>query len=216
MPLLANEQLLIVTVPDWSASQGKLVAYTWIEGEWQLALQPFPVQIGRNGMAWGPGLHDGTFNKSPLKQEGDGKSPAGIFPLESLYGYEDLTTKMDYLKVDRNTFCVDDPKSKYYNQIVHGDEVEKDWTSAETMRMESDVYKYGIVVGYNTNPAVPGNGSCIFYHLGQPGTTTAGCTAMSETDILKLIHFLDKAKKPLIVQVPEAEYQILAKRYGLP
>ena len=84
------------------------------------------------------------------------------------------------------------------------------------MRMESDVYKYGIVVGYNTNPAVPGKGSCIFYHIGTPGSTTAGCTAMSEGEILNLIKFLDKNKKPLIVQAPMAEYQVLAKRYDLP
>lgn len=208
-------QLLVVTTPGWDATEGVLVAYEW-QGMWRRALEPIPVQIGRTGTAWGAGMHDPKFNRPPLKQEGDGKSPAGIFPLESLFGYEDLSAKMDYLKVDANTFCVDDPKSKYYNQIVQGDQVVKDWDSAETMRMESDAYKYGIVVGYNTRPTEPNGGSCIFYHIGSPGGTTAGCTAMSEAQILKLITFLDKSQNPIIVQAPQAQYQQLAAAYDLP
>lgn len=213
---LGARQMLVVTTSSWSATEGVLVAYELVDGRWRRALEPVAVQVGWSGMAWGPGLHDSSLNRPPLKTEGDGKTPAGIFPLESLYGYEDLSAKMDYLKVDTNTFCVDDPKSKYYNQIVRGDQVEKDWDSAETMRMKSDAYKYGIVVGYNTESPVPGDGSCIFYHIGRAGGVTAGCTAMSETQILKLIGFLDKKKKPIIIQAPEAAYRALAKTYDLP
>ncbi len=213
---IGARQILVVTTSDWSATDGVLVAHEKVGGRWRRALEPIAVQIGRAGMAWGPGLHRAKLNQPPVKIEGDGKTPAGIFPLDSIYGYEDLSAKMDYLKVDTNTFCVDDPKSKYYNQIVRGDEVDKDWDSAETMRMESDAYKYGIVVGYNTNPPVAGHGSCIFYHIGQPGGTTAGCTAMTEANILKLIQFLDKRKTPIIVQAPQAVYRSLAQIYELP
>jgi D-alanyl-D-alanine dipeptidase len=45
---------------------------------------------------------------------------------------------------------------------------------------------------------------------------TAGCTAMKESDILKLIDFLDKTKNPILVQVPQSEYSKLKGMYKLP
>jgi D-alanyl-D-alanine dipeptidase len=45
---------------------------------------------------------------------------------------------------------------------------------------------------------------------------TAGCTAMKEADILKLIDFLDQKKNPILVQVPRSEYDQLKHRYKLP
>ena len=124
---------------------------------------------------------------------------------------------MTSLKVDLQTFCVDDSKSAFYNQIVKTDTVKKDWDSAETMRMKSDVYKYGIFVDYNTKPATPNGGSCIFMHIWSGSTSpTAGCTAMKEADILKLIDFLDQKKNPILVQVPRSEYDQLKHRYKLP
>lgn len=213
---LDAQQLVVVTTPDWEATSATLVAYKWTGENWAQVFGPIEVQVGSSGLAWGPGLHADELNQQPLKQEGDGKSPAGIFRLESLYGYGELQAKMPYLQVDTNTFCVDDPGSKYYNQIVRGGEVEKDWGSAETMRMESDVYKYGIVVGYNTEQPSPGAGSCIFMHLGQPGTTTAGCTAMGEAEILKLIGWLNSSKNPILVQAPKEAYRQLAVIYVLP
>jgi D-alanyl-D-alanine dipeptidase len=134
-----------------------------------------------------------------------------------LFGYDDILSKMSSLKVDNKTFCVDDSKSAYYNQIVKTDTIKKDWTSAETMRMKSDVYKFGVFVDYNVNPAIPAMGSCIFMHIWSGGTEpTAGCTAMKESDILKLIGFLDTKKNPILVQLPQSEYNKLKLVYKLP
>lgn len=210
------QQLVVVTTEEWSATSGHLAAYEWEADAWKPVIEDIPVIVGRNGMAWGEGLHQADLVTSPTKREGDGKSPAGIYYLESLYGYEPLTTKMDYLQVDDTWFCVDDSASQHYNRIVTTREVQPDWNSAETMRMPSDVYKYGIVVGYNTRPAVAGKGSCIFMHLGEPGGTTAGCTGMAEADILRVMGFLDKSKNPVIVQAPESEYRLLTRLYDLP
>ena len=124
---------------------------------------------------------------------------------------------MKSLKVDNNTYCVDDVKSAYYNQIVKPDTVKKDWSSAETMRMKTDVYKYGIFVDYNVNPVIAGEGSCIFMHIWSKRTSpTAGCTAMTKDNILKLIRFLDKSQNPVLVQVPQSEYPRLKLLYKLP
>lgn len=214
---LDTRQLVLVTTSGWDNIDGQLTTYEWKNEQWVPVLQNIPVVTGRSGLAWGKGLHDPGLNNGKLKKEGDGNSPAGIFYLSGLFGYDDISAEMPALKVDERTFCVDDVKSDYYNQIVKSDTVKKDWSSAETMRMKSDVYKYGIFVDYNVNPSVPGDGSCIFMHIWRGSASpTAGCTAMTEENILRLIGFLDKSKNPVLVQVPASEYAGLRQRYKLP
>jgi L,D-peptidoglycan transpeptidase YkuD (ErfK/YbiS/YcfS/YnhG family) len=210
-------QLVVVTTAGWDVIEGSMTVYEWKNNKWSPVLNDIAIVTGRSGLAWGKGLHDDDLNKGQMKKEGDGNSPAGIFYLSGLFGYQDHTAKMDYLKVDDRTFCVDDIKSAYYNHIVKADTVKKDWDSAETMRMKSDVYKYGIFVDYNTDPVVAGDGSCIFMHIWRRSDSpTAGCTAMTEDNMLKLMAFLDKSKNPVLVQVPRSEYAEMKKRYNLP
>ncbi len=210
-------QLIVVTTDSWNKIEGKMSVYEYKGNRWMPVLTEIPIVTGRSGMAWGKGLHKAELNKGKLKKEGDGNSPAGIFQLSGLFGYEDIRSEMNSLKVDNRTFCVDDSKSAYYNQIVKSDTVKKDWNSAETMRMKSDVYKFGIFVDYNVKPAIPNMGSCIFMHIWSGSNKpTAGCTAMKESDILKLIDFLDKKKNPILVQVPQSEYSKLKGMYKLP
>lgn len=212
-----TQQLVVVTTDSWNNIEGRMSVYEHKGNNWEPVFTQIPIVTGRSGMAWGKGLHKEELNRGKLKKEGDGNSPAGIFQLSGLFGYEDILSKMSSLKVDIKTFCVDDSKSAYYNQIVTIDTVKKDWTSAETMRMKSDVYKFGIFVDYNVKPAIPTKGSCIFMHIWSGNTEpTAGCTAMKESDILKLIGFLDKKKNPILVQVPQSEYNKLKVVYKLP
>ena len=212
-----TSQLIVVTSNSWNTIQGKMNVYEYHSGVWKSVLKDIPIVTGRSGMAWGRGLHSLESTIGRLKKEGDGNSPAGIFYLSGLFGYDDISSKMNSIKVDQQTFCVDDSKSAYYNQIVKTDTVKKDWISAETMRMKSDAYKYGIFVDYNVKPAVPQMGSCIFMHIWSGSDSpTAGCTAMKEADILKLIGFLDKKKNPVLIQVPRAEYDKMKLIYKLP
>lgn len=213
---LKTTQILVVTTENWNTTKGKLTLYELESGKWQPVLQDINIITGYSGMAWGSGLHSATYDKGKLKKEGDGNTPAGIFPLTGLYGYDDFKAGMDYLKVDEKTFCVDDVASKYYNKIVNTDTVDKDWKSAERMKLKSTAYKYGIFVGYNTSSTDKGKGSCIFIHINEDGKATSGCVAMKENDILKLIAALDKNKNPLVVQAPRAAYSRLKIEYKLP
>lgn len=214
---LKTSQLVVVTTRGWNNIDGKMSTYQWKNDRWEAVLTNIPIVTGRSGLAWGQGLHDPAFNRGKLKKEGDGNAPAGIYHLTGLFGYQEISAKMNSLKVDERTFCVDDIKSAYYNQIVNSDTITKDWNSAETMRMKSDAYKFGIFVDYNVKPAIPGNGSCIFMHIWSKSTApTAGCTAMTENNLLKLINFLDKSKNPVLVQIPQSEYNKFKLLYKLP
>jgi len=72
------------------------------------------------------------------------------------------------------------------------------------MRRNDDLYQYGIVIEYNTDPIIKGYGSAIFFHV-WAGTksTTAGCVAVSENDIRKIISWLNPAANPVILINPD-------------
>ena len=141
-----TSQLLLVSSKGFANNQASLQAYERSNSGWKKVLkQPIIVNLGRNGLAWGKGLIEFTHAQDePVKMEGDGKSPAGLFRLDLLFGYEDNTFDLPYLQVDKSTLCIDDSNSLYYNQIIQ----EKDQTqfkSFEFMRREDTLYKLGIV-----------------------------------------------------------------------
>ncbi len=127
------------------------------------------------------------------KKEGDMKTPVGRFPLGTVFGDEkhrQYAIKMPYLLIEEGLLCVDDPKSCHYNQFVNQHTKERDWKSSENMKEIGYPYTLGIVIGYK------GDGSCIFVHIGDGGT--AGCVAMSEEDLIKVVTLLDFDKNPHI------------------
>jgi D-alanyl-D-alanine dipeptidase len=78
-------------------------------------------------------------------------------------------------------------------------------------------YEMGVIVGYNAIPPVKGRGSCIFLHIWSgPGSHTAGCTAFSEEKLRDVIKWLDRRKRPLLVQLTLQDYANLRTRWMLP
>jgi D-alanyl-D-alanine dipeptidase len=188
--------------------------------QWRAIDQPVPVVVGKTGIAWGVGF-DGVSTEGPHKREGDGKAPAGMFPLDIVFGFAPLGStrgvQMPYVQLLPSTDCVDDTASSYYNTVVDRASVPRvDWNSAEHMRGIGQ-YEVGVIVGYNAMPPVKGRGSCIFLHVwAGPGSHTAGCTAFDEAKLRELISWLDPAKRPLLVQLTTKDYTILRSRWRLP
>jgi len=213
-------QCIIVTTPSWPASTGTLRAFDRASGgNWRLHGQPVDVRLGSAGLAWGRGLFNDDHLPGPRKAEGDKKAPAGVFKLLFCFGYQQTApdTRLRYRAIDAATVTVDDPRSRFYNQMLEATSVRHpDWKSAEKMRLPDDRYKWGIVVGHNV-PPVPGAGSCIFMHVWKnSATTTVGCTAMPEKALVNLLRWLDPAKHPLLVQMPAPVYGQMQSDPGLP
>jgi len=154
---------------------------------WTQVIGPVEAAIGRNGLA-------------PLgeKREGDGRTPSGIFELRRAFGYDqNVRTGLDYRAVTEKDFWVDAPISPLYNQWVVGDAPE---ISHEVLRRQDELYKYAVVIEYNTDPVVPGMGSAIFLHVWRgAGEPTAGCVALSSDDVLRLLQWLDARWNPVIL-----------------
>jgi len=223
-PIASSLQVVLVVAGNWDATSAVMHCYQrkGPTEAWTLVAGPVPVSIGRTGLAWGRGLAGSPPPfAGPVKKEGDGKAPAGAFELPAAFGYAPAETARDihlpYLALTPNVIGVDDPKSRYYNQIVDTDLQAKDWDSFETMRRADDLYEWGVLVNHNTSPAQAGAGSCIFMHVWRgEGKPTAGCTAMSKDQMIKLVKWLDSHAKPVLVQLSKDEYYRLSPTWGLP
>lgn len=216
-------QLLLVTTTGWNTSVATLQRMEKSAGHWQPIGDSIPVRVGRNGLGWGIGLHqDGT---GVQKHEGDGKAPAGIFPLGTVFGYAEQAPaglQMLYRQADERDYFVDAVDSADYNHwrsIPPGkpNQPGQYWGSFERMRRDDHQYEYGMIIGHNMLGTVPGRGSAIFLHVWlEPGTATSGCTAMSKESLLQVLGWLKPSANPLLVQVPEVALAELRLRHQTP
>ena len=205
----SSRQLLVVTTADWSASSGQLQRYEKRAGKWQKVGKHIAVKVGKNGLAWGRGLHTLPKGVKRIKVEGDGRAPAGIFRLSYAFGDKALSLDYPYHRMTRHHHCVDDSRSQYYNRVIDSRKVRKDYKSFEHMKFPSGLYSYGLFVDHNPRH-IPRAGSCIFMHIEKSnGKPTVGCTAMSKPEILRVLKWLDKSKKPLLIQAPKSVIKTL-------
>ena len=218
----ASQQLVVVVTPSWTSTTGTMTRFERATptSAWNRIEAPIPLVVGRTGIAWGVGF-DNVSSDGPHKHEGDGKAPAGMFPLDTAFGFapRDSMQKvhLPYVQLLPTTDCVDDTASTHYNTVVDRAPVSRvDWNSAEHMRQVAQ-YKIGVIVGYNASPPVKGRGSCIFLHIWTgPDSHTAGCTAFDEAKLREVMLWLDPVKRPLLMQLTAAEYERLAVKWRLP
>lgn len=225
-PLAASRQLLVVITPHWESAAGRLQRFVRDHADacWQAAGPLLTVSLGRSGLAWGLGRHPPPGGVGPVKREGDGRSPAGVFAISALFGAAApdsplaRAARLPFLAATAGLKAIDDPASRYYNRIVDQASLAgPDWTSCEDMLRDDGRYEIGAVVAHNAEPPLPGAGSCIFLHVWEAaGMPTAGCTAMALADMRAIAGWLDGAAAPLLVQLPQAEYERCREAWGLP
>ena len=144
--------------------------------------------IGKNGL---------TNNK----KEGDLKTPIGEFKLGIAFGIHEekeinINQTLKYIQINKNLYWVDDPNSKYYNQLVDITKEKKDWNSAEHLIEHTIPYEYAIEI--KTNPQnIPGKGSAIFLHC-KNKDYTAGCIAIPTEKMKELLKYINKDTKIVI------------------
>lgn len=209
----SSRQIVVVRTGNWQAFTGTLQRYqrASVSAPWQAVGSSIPVVVGRNGLAWGIGLHSMDQSMLPVKIEGDGKAPAGLFSLGPAFGYASPASvswiRFPYIQSDPALRCVDDAASRHYNALVSEGLVTKDWKSSEDMLRKDEVYRFGLVIHHNwAEKTIPGHGSCIFFHIWEgPNIGTSGCTAMQPADLEQLLRWFDPDANPLLLQLPGSE-----------
>lgn len=219
---MGNRQLAVVRSSSWYAASGILERFARdADGRWVRAGTEVPVSLGRNGMGWGRGVHP-PQSAGPVKKEGDGRSPAGVFSLQSAFGIADGLPSgahgFPYRHTSSSTYCVEDVRSDHYNQIIDSNELTRTtWEKWSELRRADGLFDWGIIVRQNASETIRGAGSCVFLHVWRgPRLPTAGCTAMPREAIEELLGWLAPESAPLLVQLPRSTYDRLRAAWALP
>ncbi len=182
----AIHQVIIVSPVKNGSCRASLSTWQRQGSSWRRELLA-SAMIGKNGLA-----------AANAKREGDGKTPSGIYPLETAFGYApSIDTGLSYRQASTDDFWVDDVTSVQYNEWVKGP---LPAGSFERMKRFDNLYQYGIVIGYNRHPVVRGAGSAIFIHVWRRyDSPTSGCVALNQRNIRRLLHWLKQQYQPVII-----------------
>jgi L,D-peptidoglycan transpeptidase YkuD (ErfK/YbiS/YcfS/YnhG family) len=211
-------QLVVGIAPSWGSMHGSLVRLEKTPSGWAPVGSSIPVLFGKNGLAWGRGILSGN---GPQKVERDNRAPAGVFKIGTIYTYDHelpAGSNFPFHTVGAGDAWVDDAKSPNYNQhVVVDPNNPPSWFAKQRMRHNDFAYRWLVEIRHNSDPAVPGYGSAIFFHIRRgPDHPSAGCTTMAEPNLVELIRWLRSEANPEYVCLPRSEYLARWKSWNLP
>jgi L,D-peptidoglycan transpeptidase YkuD (ErfK/YbiS/YcfS/YnhG family) len=182
-------QLVTVVAPTRTSTRGALQIWRKAGGCWLSAGGPWPAWLGQRGI-------------SDDRREGDRTTPSGAFGFGSvMYGIApNPGVRYPYRRLVCGDWWVEDPRSPHYNRFQHvrcGARPPFRVTS-EDMSRSPTAYRHLAVIGFNTNPVVPGRGSGIFLHA-STGRPTLGCISLPLPQLLTVLRWLRPGSAPLIV-----------------
>lgn len=159
---------------------------------WHLVLGRWPAETG-----WG--------HLRVARHEGDGSTPVGVFGFESeMYGTGPSPDglRYGYHRLVCGDWWDEDPFSPRYNRFVHVrcGTAPAFARGSEALWESPGAYRYFAVLRFNVDPTIRGSrapGSAIFLHAWVNGPT-AGCVALPDPRLLRLLRWLAPAKHPVI------------------
>jgi len=219
------DKLIIALNEHWDSTAAKIYLLSRTTEDWKFDGDPIEGVIGKKGIGWGIGLHNDLdweerFPYRP-KKEGDKRTPAGLFSLGDIFGYDSILSVKSvkpYTQLKGYMHAVDDTSSIHYNQMVDTNDFlpsfKDHYNSYEDLRFMGEVYQWLFVIDHNPK-SIRDEGSNIYFHIRRSnGTGTGGCTAVAEKDILSIIEWLSDST--FILQLPREVYNSLNKELGLP
>jgi len=145
----------------------------------------FKCSIGKNGLRL-------------KKKEGDLCTPKGLYSLKKIFYRGDriknINTAIQKTKIKKQMGWCNDPLHKKYNSLINI----KDKIKHEKMFRKDNKYDLLIVLDYNLKNPIPFKGSAIFIHLTKNYKPTAGCIALSKSDMQVLLKLANKKSKIIL------------------
>lgn len=219
--MIPGSQVAVSIADTWDSMTGQM----WLldrdsDGKWKIKHGPWRVIYGKSGLAWGIGLH--PLQKGLQKVERDRRAPAGVFKIGTVYSNKDRplkgAEKWPFYHVTAADAWIDDPELPDYNKIIRVDlKNPPPWFEKQRMKIEDRTYTWRLLIEHNYPNPVPGMGSAIFFHFQRgENVPSAGCTVMPDAQMETLLRWLRPEGKPVLVQLPKAEYRRLWKIWDLP
>ena len=182
----ASTEVITVAASSSSATTAQLTAWQRGPGGWTAVVGPVTARIGKDGVG--------------RASETTSRTPAGTFGLTEAFGRSaNPGTALPYRRINTNDYWISDVGSSRYNQFYECAPGTCPFITAagEHLWDAGSSYNYAVVIDYNRWPAVPGAGSAFFLHVTN-GAPTAGCVAIDQGSLVRIMQWLDPAAKPLI------------------
>ena len=201
-----SEQVVLVTAKSWRSTVGTLQVFERNKNSWLATQESVQANLGYGGLVAGNNRKQGT-----------GTTPTGTYALTSAFGIKSNPgTKLNYIKVDKNDAWTYNSKvPSTYNVFQTAN---KDWSNygddVEVLSTYGKQYNYVAVLDFNLpagqitqganginrtdQSANTSRGGGIFLHV-SIGTKTAGCIAIPQKAMKKILQWLDPKKNPVIV-----------------
>ena len=169
----------VISVVGVGGSKAKMDVWQRTSAGWQPIGVGIDANIGANGMA--AETHDGNM-----------ATPMGVFTLDFAFGTKpNPGGGLQYVQVGPDHWWDGDMKSPTYNtmQVCKKEQCPfRTSPDSGTENLEIPQYVHAVVMGVN-KARVPGNGGAFFLHA-TDGGPTAGCVAIDDPTLVKIIRWL--------------------------
>jgi L,D-peptidoglycan transpeptidase YkuD (ErfK/YbiS/YcfS/YnhG family) len=191
-------QVIVVTAPNWSDPRAGVELWEKNSKGWARVMSTRG-RLGWSGFEW-----------ASQRRQGDGSTPVGTFSITRTFGLRaDPGTDMPYRRAWRNDYWVYDKRCPATYNSWRKYSANRCWRTswAEKLTDYRAEYEFAAIINFNiptpTKPADTRRGGGIFLHVHGDGPT-AGCVSVRRADMLRIMRWLDPAKKPRIVMGPRS------------
>ncbi|MGH3560641.1 MAG: L,D-transpeptidase family protein [Mycobacterium sp.] len=166
----------VVSVVGVGGSNAKMDVYQRTAAGWQPVAAGIPTHVGSAGMA-------------PRAKSGYPATPMGVFTLPYAFGTApNPGGGLKYVQVGPDHWWDGDGQSPTFNTMQVCRKAQCPFDTAESENLDIPQYKHVVVMGVNT-ARTPGDGAAFFFHT-TDGGPTAGCVAIDDDTLVKIIQWL--------------------------
>ena len=180
----AHETEQIVLVEYRGGTSARLSLHEKEDGCWR-ELFSCAAEVGKNGVG--------------KQREGDYKTPLGCFNLTMPFGIlPNPGAQQDYIRINENMCWCGSDASGHYNRLMDMRQCSHACEKPGERLMDyPGVYNYCMFIDYNCD-GKPGKGCCIFLHCTGTSGHTAGCVAVPEEAMKRIIRWAKPGVKIVI------------------
>ena len=166
----------VISVVGVGGSSAKMDVWQRSAAGWQLVAAGIPAHIGEAGM-------------TPQSKDGYPATPMGVFTLDYVFGTASPPGGgLQYVRVGPNHWWDGDANSPTYNTMQVCEKEQCPFDTSDSENLPIPQYVHSVVMGVNKQ-RVPGNGAAFFLHA-TDGGPTAGCVALDDDTLVKIIQWL--------------------------
>lgn len=167
----------VISVVGVGGSSAKMDVWQRTEAGWQPIGVGIPAHVGSAGM-------------TPQSKDGYPATPMGIFTLDYVFGTASPPGGgLQYLQVGSDDWWDGDDNSPTFNTHQHCRKAQCHFDTSASENLDIPEYVHSVVMGVNTRERIPGNGAGFFLHA-TDGGPTAGCVAIDDGTLVKIIQWL--------------------------